>query len=111
VNDSKIRALSAEVEELRPQNIALKAEIEALRRHLGLALGELKNPIVLPPPPASPPPEEEVRRIEEARLKEEQERDEMVDDFENEVQDLLSGLSLWRKKLGDDHARFGVAAH
>ncbi len=48
VSDVKIRALSLEVEELRPQNEALRVEIEALRRHLALAVGELKNPIVLP---------------------------------------------------------------
>jgi hypothetical protein len=50
VSDCKVRALSSEVEELRPVNAALRSEIEALRRHLALALGELKNPIILPPP-------------------------------------------------------------
>ncbi|KAK7612081.1 kinesin family protein-like protein [Phyllosticta paracitricarpa] len=48
VSEAKIKALTAEVEELRPVNEALRAESEALRRHLTLALGELKNPIVLP---------------------------------------------------------------
>lgn len=48
VSDVKIRALTLEVEELRPRNVALTREIESLRRHLSLAVGELKNPIVLP---------------------------------------------------------------
>ncbi|KAF2138839.1 uncharacterized protein K452DRAFT_300901 [Aplosporella prunicola CBS 121167] len=49
VSEAKIKALTAEVEDLRPVNAALRAESETLRRHLALALGELKNPIVLPP--------------------------------------------------------------
>nr|POE62391.1 kinesin-like protein kif13b [Quercus suber] len=48
VSDVKIRALTMEVDELRPANAALRVEVEALRRHLALAVGELKNPIVLP---------------------------------------------------------------
>jgi hypothetical protein len=39
----------------------LKSEIEALRRHLALALGELKNPIILPPPQQITTPELESR--------------------------------------------------
>ncbi|ORY17051.1 kinesin-II 85 kDa subunit [Clohesyomyces aquaticus] len=49
VSECKIKALTMEVEELRPVNAQLRGENEALRRHLALALDELKNPIVLPP--------------------------------------------------------------
>ena len=48
VSDCKIRTLTSEVEELRALNYALGEESSALRRHLTLALGELKNPIVIP---------------------------------------------------------------
>ncbi|KAK3066861.1 hypothetical protein LTS18_001448, partial [Coniosporium uncinatum] len=48
VSEAKIKRLTAEVDDLRPMNTRLQDEIEALRRHLGLALGELKNPIILP---------------------------------------------------------------
>lgn len=48
VSDAKIRTLTAEAEELRLLNGKLTDEVAALRRHLGLVLSELKNPIVLP---------------------------------------------------------------
>jgi hypothetical protein len=48
VGEARIRALAAEVEELRPANERLRGEAEALRRHLGLVVGELRNPIVIP---------------------------------------------------------------
>jgi hypothetical protein len=48
VSEARIRALQVEVEWLRPENVRLSNENEALRRHLNLALGELKNPIRIP---------------------------------------------------------------
>jgi hypothetical protein len=48
VSEARIRALQVEVEWLRPENVRLSNENEALRRHLNLALGELKNPIQIP---------------------------------------------------------------
>ncbi|KAF1996788.1 kinesin-domain-containing protein, partial [Amniculicola lignicola CBS 123094] len=49
VSECKIKSLTSELEEVRPVCEALRRENEALRRHLALAVGELKNPIVLPP--------------------------------------------------------------
>jgi hypothetical protein len=48
VSEARIKALTQEVELLRPENFKLKDENDALRRHLNLALGELKNPIQIP---------------------------------------------------------------
>ncbi|KAK5137316.1 hypothetical protein LTR08_000286 [Meristemomyces frigidus] len=116
VSDVKIRALGLEVEELRPQNLALRVEIEALRRHLALAVGELKNPIVLPKELA-----------DEGAAEEEDEEpyegsDSGVDDlfssvtgesegFEHEVWQadvdaLMKDLGLFKRKVADDRERF-----
>ncbi|KAF2453542.1 P-loop containing nucleoside triphosphate hydrolase protein [Lineolata rhizophorae] len=46
--ERKIDLLARECDELRRENAKLRGEIEPVRRHLGLALGELKNPIVVP---------------------------------------------------------------
>ena len=115
VSEVKIRALTQEVEELRPQNQALQVEIEALRRHLSLAVGELKNPIVLP---------------KDIGLDSEDQENEdpydgsdsgMGDDtfsvsgegdgFEHEVwqadvDDLLKDIGLFKRKVADDKERF-----
>jgi hypothetical protein len=48
VSEARIRALTQEVELLRPENFKLRDENDAIRRHLNLALGELKNPIQIP---------------------------------------------------------------
>ncbi|KAF2468808.1 kinesin [Lindgomyces ingoldianus] len=72
VSECKIKALTTEVEDLRPANAALRSEIEALRRHLALALGELKNPIILPPPQNVTTPE--LEHAEFTNLKEGVER-------------------------------------
>lgn len=48
VSEARIRALTQEIEVIRPDNMKLRDENEALRRHLNLALGELKNPIQIP---------------------------------------------------------------
>jgi len=135
VSDCKIKALTAEVEELRPVNAALRSEIEALRRHLSLALGELKNPIILPPPqPASPEIEEDgFIRINKRGVDEdgnenpipihsdnessdgdsdsgydEGDHDELAQELQKEAQDFLNDLGLFKKKVGSDVERFGI---
>lgn len=110
ISDSKIRALTAELEELRPQNEALTGEIEALRRHLALAVGELKNPIVIPKDLG----EENVEPHDGGS-------DSGVDDvfslpgdgegFEHdewqaEVHGLLRDLGMFKNKVADDKKRF-----
>lgn len=114
VSDTKIRALTQEVEELRPHNEALRSEIETLRRHLTLVVGELKNPIVLP---------QSFMQDEdgEKSVYEDSDHDSGVDDgfsypddlgeFEHEdwqaeVDALLSDLGLFKKKVMDDKSRF-----
>nr|POF13655.1 isoform 2 of kinesin-like protein kif13a [Quercus suber] len=125
VSDVKIRALTMEVEELRPANDALRIEIEALRRHLALAVGELKNPIVLP--------KELALDVDDARhggLASEYDDDDDDDDddydsgmggddwsdhghqpFEHdawqaEVEALMGDLAMFKRKVGDDKQRF-----
>ncbi|KAK4630951.1 Kinesin-like protein [Fulvia fulva] len=112
VSEVKIRALTQEVDELRPQNQALQIEIEALRRHLALAVGELKNPIVLPEGFSE---EDEDRSSIEGS--EDGDRDSGMgddnSDFENEhgdwqadVDELLKDLGLFKRKVADDKMRF-----
>lgn len=48
ISEARIRALTAEVEELRPHNLSLQNENESLRRHVTLLASELKNPIIIP---------------------------------------------------------------
>lgn len=109
VSEVKIRALTAEVEDLRPQNEALQMEVEALRRHLALAVGELKNPIVLP---------EGLDGDEEGS--EYGDRDSgMGEDFnssedegfehdawQQDVDALMKDLGLFKRKVADDKVRF-----
>lgn len=112
VSDVKIRALTQEVDELRPQNEALRVEIEALRRHLALAVGELKNPIVLPEGYAD-------KENDELSEYGESDRDSGMDDgysvsgedFEHDawqadVDELLKDLGLFKRKVADDKTRF-----
>lgn len=114
VSDTKIRALTQEVEELRPQNEALRMEIETLRRHLALAVGELKNPIVLPEAFMD-------NEHDENSVYEDSDHDSGVDDglsysedqneFEHEswqadVDALLNDLGLFKRKVMDDKSRF-----
>ena len=117
VSDVKIRALTLEVEELRPRNQALQVEIEALRRHLALAVGELKNPIVLPGEARGP----------KGLVVEDEENEEPNDGsdsgvgddvwsfdgdgFEHEawqadVDELLKDIGLFKRKVADDKQRF-----
>lgn len=112
VSDVKIRALTLEVEELRPANEALLVEIEALRRHLALAVGELKNPIVIP---------KEILEEQDENEEPDLDYDSGVGDdysasgdhgpFEHEawqtdVDELLKDLGLFKRKVADDKERF-----
>jgi hypothetical protein len=136
MSDCKIKALSAEVEELRPVNTALRSEIESLKRHLSLALGELKNPIILPPLPASPKIEEddfitmnkrgmglgedgkenaipihsddEMSDDDSDSGYDDGDHDEFAQELQNEAEAFLQDLGLFRRKVGGDVQRFGV---
>lgn len=118
VSDVKIRALTMEVEELRPQNEALQIEIEALRRHLALAVGELKNPIVIPREFAGEenmPPSEYAGDDEEEAYDSGMGDDHSVisgdghfehDAWQAEVDNLLKDIGMFKRKVADDKARF-----
>ncbi|CBX96516.1 similar to kinesin family protein [Plenodomus lingam JN3] len=129
VSAAKIKALSSEVEELRPLNAALRAEIDSLRRHLALAVGELKNPIVLPPPRSLGTPDfeqgdwlgdgdgkedmpvpidDEISDDDSDSGYDEGDHDELAQELQNEAQDFLKDLGMFRKKVGSDVERFGV---
>lgn len=120
VSDVKIRALQMEVEELRPQNQALHMEIEALRRHLSLAVGELKNPIVVPKELRFPRDKENYEPTDDG---EDDGSDSGMGDsmagsdlgwekafdnseFHADLEGLLNDLNLFKKKVSDDRARF-----
>lgn len=119
VSEVKIRALTMEVEELRPANVALQVEIESLRRHLALAVGELKNPIVLP---------REVQAAENYDATDDEDEGEGSDSgvgdsasdsdegefdhggFQDDVDELMKDLSLFKKKMLDDKQRWAMPA-
>jgi hypothetical protein len=127
---AKIKTLTSEVEELRPVNAQLRAEIDSLRRHLALAVGELKNPIVLPPPrdlgtpdfeqeewlgdgegnersmPA--PAEEDISDDDSDSGYDEGDHDEFAQEIQNEAESFLRDLGMFRKKVGSDVERFGI---
>jgi hypothetical protein len=115
VSDVKIRALTLEVDELRPQNDALRTEIEALRRHLALAVGELKNPIIIPKGLHDESSEQgDASDDDRDSGMGEDDGDSMVsgeDGFEHdawqaEVDELLKQVGLFKSKVADDRARF-----
>lgn len=125
VSECKIRALTNEVEELRPVNAALRGEIEALRRHLALALGELKNPIIIPPPRDMEGSEfgDEKDTVEKDREGDEKENvaldgdltdeedsgyddDDLAKELHAQANEFLKDLGLFRRKVGDDYSRF-----
>ncbi|KAL8683890.1 MAG: hypothetical protein Q9186_000233 [Xanthomendoza sp. 1 TL-2023] len=109
---------------------------EALRRHLKLALDSLRNPIaVVPkeeekenrrPPESEPEPERERERDRESTPeaspllapvvqggvlcdREVQEKtDREAVEMQERMEDLLKDLGLFRRKVKDDHQRFGV---
>lgn len=109
ISDVKIRALTSEIEELKPARSRLQSEVESLRRHLALALGELKNPIVLPQPVDEK--ENYQPTDDEAEYDSEYE---MEDDhagahaqWQDDVDELMKDLGLFKRKVADDHVRFG----
>lgn len=114
VSEVKIRALTLEVDELRPQNQALSTEIEALRRHLALAVGELKNPIVLPDGILEDQENEAPRdAASEGHGSDSGMGDDLSDEegFEHEewqadVDALLKDLGMFKRKVQDDKERF-----
>lgn len=113
VSDVKIRALTLEVEELRPQNEALRVEIEALRRHLSLAVGELKNPIVLPrevPNYSDTDDEGENEKMDEdydsGVVSDEEGGGFEHEAWQEDVDELLKDLGLFKRKVADDKERF-----
>ncbi|KAK4979603.1 hypothetical protein LTR66_010421 [Elasticomyces elasticus] len=117
VHEVKIRALTQEVEELRPLKEKLTEEIATLRRHLALALGELKNPIVLPTPIPGAAVEE--KENVEPQVEEVQEHEDWDENEENyaiqhaewqaDVDALMKDLGTFKKNVADDHARFGLS--
>jgi hypothetical protein len=105
VSDVKIRALALEVEELRPANAALQIEIEALRRHLALAVGELKNPIVLPENYEATDDEDEGSDSGVGDSIDD-DYDFDHDGFQDDVDELMKELGLFKRKVADDRERF-----
>ncbi|KAL8760189.1 MAG: hypothetical protein Q9199_000211 [Rusavskia elegans] len=106
---------------------------EALRRHLKLALDSLRNPIAVVPKPEQaeveeekenrePAPEQERESTPEAPLLEPELQDGVWCDEESvqgkaereavemqeRMEDLLKDLGLFKRKVKDDHQRFGV---
>jgi Kinesin motor domain len=119
VSDARIKALTAEVEELRPENDRLRGEVEALRRHLGLVVGELRNPIVIPDGLrtvesdgdvfVNEPCEQidDLRAIEEPSLLFSQEdQDAWAAEMQEEADQLLKDLDFFKKKIRLDVTRF-----
>lgn len=119
VSDARIRALTAEVEELRPENDRLRSEVEALRRHLGLALNELKNPIVIPqelmPGYAGSEASSEMDEIPEHDDRsivsvedDEKENHQWAMDLQSEAEEMLKELGFFKRKVHEDKSRFPI---
>ena len=135
ISGAKIKALTTEIEELRPVNAQLRGEIDALRRHLALALGELKNPIVLPPPQASSelgegeweegmergfdgegkenhisvhPDDQDYSSDDSDSGYDEGDQDGLAQELQDEANAFLRDLSMFKKKVGSDVERFGL---
>ena len=111
VSEVKIRALTQEVDELRPQNHALQIEIEALRRHLALAVGELKNPIVLPDDLDQENHDPQDDGSDSGMGEDNFSVSGEGGDFEHEawqadVDALLRDVGLFKRKVADDKERF-----
>ena len=86
-------------------------EIEALRRHLSLAVGELKNPIVLPESIYGGDEENTEASYEDGEGSRDYDSGVGDDDFEHDawqadVDSLLQDLSLFKRKVADDKMRF-----
>ena len=104
---------------------------EALRLHLKLAVESLKNPIKSPEPKVeekevpmdedtedkenqapeeskAEEPEEEDEDWDEDTYAIDRQRDQEAMEMQAHMQDLLKDLGLFRRKVADDHERFGV---
>lgn len=132
VSEARIRALTHEVEDLRPENDKLKAEVEALRRHLGLVVDELRNPIIIP---------EELRTVGgsdpyaltrdlEDDCDDDEDDDSAVDveheqlplsphfteedqqawamELQDQAEEMLKELDFFKRKVGEDRSRFPI---
>lgn len=107
VSDVKIRALSQELDELRPLNESLRMEVESLRRHLTLALGELKHPIVIP---ATSDEADYDYSDKSSDYMSDDEKDLAATPWSEDINDLMQDLSLFRRRVADDHVRFASEA-
>jgi soluble cytochrome b562 len=118
VSDARIRALTAEVEDLRPENDRLRGEMEALRRHLGLVVNELKNPIVIPeelrPGYESSEADSDVDHMRELEKENdapfiqtnEEEEHQWAMDLQQEAEEMLKELGFFKRKVHEDKTRF-----
>jgi hypothetical protein len=117
VSEVKIRALTMEVDELRPANMALQVEIESLRRHLALAVSELKNPIVLPRELQAEnydaTDDEYDGEGSDSGVGDSASDDEGEFDhggFQDDVDELMKDLGLFKRKMLDDKQRWAMPA-
>ncbi|QDS77088.1 hypothetical protein FKW77_000417 [Venturia effusa] len=134
VSDARIKAMAGELEALRPENLRMQGEIEALRRHLGLVVGELRNPIIIPPelvPHLEPEENSEAEGDEKGYSnwfsdedKEnagangyrqprghlvpglEDDHESWAKDIHSEAEQMLQELGLFRRKVNEDRNRF-----
>ncbi|KAF1982423.1 kinesin-domain-containing protein [Aulographum hederae CBS 113979] len=111
VSDNKIRHLTAEVEILRPTLAKLGLENETLKRHLSLLVGELKNPIVLPTLDDEAKDfdvhEDEDDSEDDSGYDESEVTDNLAEELQAEAAHIIEQLNLFRRRVGDDHLRFG----
>jgi len=109
ISDVKIRTLTQELEELRPLTLSLQTEVDSLRRHLALALGELKNPIVLPK--VVDDKENYYATDDETNWDSDDDQyaySDVEPEWQEDIDDLMKDLSMFRRKMADDHQRFGT---
>ncbi|KAF2762703.1 kinesin [Pseudovirgaria hyperparasitica] len=130
VSEAKIKALQAEVEELRPLNATLQMEMDAIKRHLRLATEEIKNPIKIPsaaeleaiangvPLDKSGPgfniaedahSEEGYGSAEEQYDDTEEIGAKLAALLQEQAEEFLKEVGHFRRKINDDHQRFGIS--
>ncbi|KAF4553863.1 Kinesin heavy chain-like protein 3 [Elsinoe fawcettii] len=112
VSDVKIRTMTQELEELRPLADSLQTEVDSLRRHLALALGELKNPIVIPKAEEKEnyyATDDETEYAETEYASDEDDGYESApQDWQLDVDDLMKELGMFKRRVADDHVRFNM---